>query len=60
LQALPENDCITEVWFAVHGANLNLDADGNVESVWDAGYMSELYLRLCSEQGKCHPDVIGL
>ena len=32
-----ENDGLTDVWFAIYGANLNLDADGNVESVIDAG-----------------------
>jgi len=30
------NEGVTDVWFAIHGANLNLDADGNVEMVIDA------------------------
>ena len=30
-------DGMTDVWFAIYGANLNLDADGNVEPVVDAG-----------------------
>ena len=31
------NSEVTDVWFAVRGANLNLDEAGNVESVLDAG-----------------------
>src|SRR5207245_10044193 len=29
----------TDVWFAIRGANLNLDEQGNVESVWDAAFL---------------------
>jgi hypothetical protein len=32
------------VWFAIRGAKLNLDRDGNVESVLDAGAVLDLYL----------------
>src|SRR5262249_55688823 len=31
----------TDVWFAIRGANLNLDEQGNVASVWDATFMIE-------------------
>ena len=31
-----DNTEVTDVWFAIYGANLNLDADGNVEMVIDA------------------------
>lgn len=33
----------TEICFVMNGANLNLDADGNVESVLDAEVVLELY-----------------
>src|SRR5262245_39230804 len=36
LQVPDTNDEITDVWFAVHGANLNLDAEGSITSVTDA------------------------
>src|SRR6202022_3996893 len=35
----------TQVWFHMQGANLNLDADGNIESVTDgAGTLTAYYL----------------
>src|SRR2546423_14516157 len=35
----------TQVWFHMYGANLNLDADGNVESVTDgSGTLAPYYL----------------
>jgi 2,4'-dihydroxyacetophenone dioxygenase len=49
----------TEVWFAITGANLNLDADGNVESVYDAGFILEAYLGLAEAYGIPRPNVIG-
>ena len=53
------NDGLTDVWFAIHGANLNLDAAGNVEMVIDAGFMLEFYLAMCEEQhGVTDPPVI--
>lgn len=58
LHALDGNAEITDVWFAVRGANLNLDADGNVESVLDAASILELYRTQCAEAGYRHPDVI--
>jgi quercetin dioxygenase-like cupin family protein len=53
------NEEVTDVWFAIRGANLNLDADGNVESVLDAGAVLEIYLGLCETSGQGRPDVIG-
>lgn len=49
----------TDAWFAVRGANLNLDQEGNVESVLDAGVALELYLALCEKSGHECPNVIG-
>jgi len=54
-----DNTEVTDVWFAIYGANLNLDADGNVESVLDAGFILEAYLALCAAEGHDKPDVIG-
>ena len=54
-----DNDGMTDVWFAIYGANLNLDADGNVESVLDAGFILEAYLALCEAEGHDRPNVIG-
>jgi quercetin dioxygenase-like cupin family protein len=54
-----DNTEITDVWFAIYGANLNLDADGNVESVLDAGVVLNGYLAACEMLGHGRPDVIG-
>lgn len=53
-----DNDEVTDVWFAIRGANLNLDADGNVESVWDAPFIRDAYLMLCEAEGHPRPDII--
>ena len=37
----------TIVWFAVHGANVNLDGDGKIISVLDARSVLELYRGYC-------------
>lgn len=50
---------VTDVFFAIYGANLNLDTEGNVTSVWDAGYILGGYLLLCEAAGHPRPDVIG-
>jgi len=56
---VPEtNDGPTEVWFAITGANLNLDANGNVEQVIDASLVLQFYLALCEANGLGHPNVI--
>jgi quercetin dioxygenase-like cupin family protein len=57
---VPEsNDAVTDVWFAIRGANLDLDPDGNVEHVIDAGTILEVYRSRCLENGFAEPDVIG-
>ena len=50
---------ITDVWFAIRGANLNLDANGNVEAVIDAATVLEIYRGQCRAQGLASPRVIG-
>lgn len=53
------NDDVTDVWFTIFGANLNLDADGNVETVIDAHGMYEVYRILAAEQfGTDDPPVV--
>jgi 2,4'-dihydroxyacetophenone dioxygenase len=50
----------TDVWFAIRGANLNLDEQGNVASVWDAQFVIDAYLELCRVAGHPRPAVIGI
>jgi len=49
----------TDVWFHMYGSNLNLDADGNVESVTDGRSALDGYLVLCEMQGLGRPNVIA-
>ena len=46
---------MTDVWFAIYGANLNLDAAGNVEMVIDAGLVRDTYFALCEAEGHPRP-----
>ena len=48
----------TDVWFHMYGSNLNLDADGNVESVTDGSSALMGYLAMCEMQGLGRPNVI--
>ena len=48
----------TDVFFAIWGANLNLDADGNVESVIDAGLVLQGYYLMCEAAGLPKPAVV--
>ena len=52
------NTEVTDVWFAVWGANLNLDADGNVESVYDAQLIWDGYRMLCEAAGLGTPKTL--
>ncbi len=49
----------TLVWFVVHGANLNLAADGRVELVVDATLVLETYLAFAEAAGHPRPPVLG-
>ena len=44
-----EGDTVT--WFAIYGANINLDADGNVTSIVDAKTALDLYRDYCAAMG---------
>ena len=49
----------TDVWFTIHGANLNLDAEGNVEMVIDAHLILPFYKGMCAAQhGIDDPPVV--
>ncbi len=48
----------TRVWFQMYGVNLNLDAEGNVESVFDGPGALEFYLAMCEAQGAPRPPVL--
>jgi 2,4'-dihydroxyacetophenone dioxygenase len=52
------NKEVTDVWYAIRGANLNLDASGNVESVWDAKFIFDTYVALCEQAGHGRPKLI--
>lgn len=54
------NSEVTDVWFAIRGANLNLDAEDRVESVIDAGAVLGIYLAQCEAGGYGRPNVIGM
>ncbi len=58
LEVPASNSEPTEVWFAITGANLNLDANGNVEMVIDAGLVLQVYLMACEAAGFPRPNVI--
>jgi len=51
-----END--THVWFQIYGANLNLDEQGNVESVIDGALTLSAYYALCEAEGYPRPNVL--
>ena len=43
LNVSDSNDGITDIWFAIKGANLDLDYNGNVESEINAGTVFEFF-----------------
>ena len=48
----------TRVWFQMYGANINLDAQGQVTSVVDGPLTLAFYLAMCEEQGLGRPPVL--
>src|SRR6267142_7108848 len=53
-----ENTEVTDVWFAIRGANLNLDEEDKVESVLDAGAVLQIYQTRCEASGQGRANVI--
>ena len=58
LKVLDDNTGQTDVWFQIYGSNLNLDADGNVESITDAEGIYAAYMAMCEAQGLPRPNVL--
>ena len=58
LMVPPDTVGMTDVWFQIYGANLNLDAEGNVESIVDAGGILEAYYMLAEAEGHPRPNVL--
>ena len=58
LAALADSDGPADVWFAIYGANINLDDAGNVESVVDGALMLSAYLDGCKKLGLAEPPVV--
>ena len=48
----------TEVWFAIYGANVNIDEQGNVTSMITAAGVLDIYRELCKAAGHPDPKVI--
>ena len=48
----------TQVWFQMYGVNLNLDDDGNIDSVTDGAGTLRAYYALAEKQGFGRPNVI--
>ncbi len=46
-----DQDGDTVVWFAVHGANINIDAEGKIVSIIDARAALEIYRGYCDALG---------
>jgi quercetin dioxygenase-like cupin family protein len=46
----------TRVWFQMYGANLNLDANGKLDSVADGPTTLEFYYAACEAQGLPRPN----
>ena len=42
----------TEVWFAIYGANINMDAEGNITAVLDAHSVLDGYVKYCDAMGE--------
>jgi quercetin dioxygenase-like cupin family protein len=59
LHVASDNTQVTDVWFAIRGANLYLDAQGNVEGIADATVALERYLAACRTAGHPVPGVIA-
>ncbi|MCC5887798.1 MAG: 2,4'-dihydroxyacetophenone dioxygenase family protein [Gammaproteobacteria bacterium] len=46
-----DNTEVTEVWFAIYGANIDIDADGKVMGVLDARTVLAAYRNGCAQTG---------
>ena len=53
-----DNDVETDVWFAIYGANVNIDEAGSVTGVVDAQAILGAYRGLCDAQGLSHEKML--
>ena len=53
-----DNEGVTDVWFAIYGANVNIDEHGKVIGLVDAQAILPAYRALCDAQGLSHAGVI--
>ena len=58
LMVPPDTVGMTDVWFQIYGANLNLDPDGNIDLVTDASTVLRSYMNRCEQQGLPRPNVV--
>ena len=58
LMVPPDTEGMTDVWFQIYGANLNLDPDGNIDLVTDASTVLRSYMNRCEQQGLPRPNVV--
>ncbi|MEM7337203.1 MAG: 2,4'-dihydroxyacetophenone dioxygenase family protein [Actinomycetota bacterium] len=58
LKVSDDNDGPTDVWFAIYGANVNVDENGDVIGVTDAHSVLSRYRELCDAEGLDHSRVI--
>ena len=58
LKVSDDNEDVTDVWFAIYGANVNVDDNGNVVGITDAQSVLAAYRGLCEAQGLDHSKVI--
>ena len=56
---IPEDqDGPTIAWFAVYGPNVNLDPDGKVDTIMDAGTLLDIYRAECRAHGYACDKVV--
>lgn len=60
LRTLPGSQEIADVWFAVFGANVNIDQAGEVSGIIDAASVLRIYRSFCEAQGLSAEKVIVL
>ncbi len=58
LKVSDDNEDVTDVWFAIYGANVNVDDNGDVVGITDAQSVLAAYRGLCDAQGLDHSKVI--
>ena len=58
LTVAEDNEGVTDVWFAIYGANVNIDEQGEITSVIDAQTVLRTYRDLCDAEGLSHAGVI--